>query len=70
MSRTIGNSLVAPTFLVANSPEKLHDLMLKTNLEWRSEFNYFSIYESKGKHYAWFYFDHKLLRNREVQNDG
>lgn len=69
MSAHQGNSLIAPTFLVASSAEELHRLMLQNNLKWHSQFKYTSIYEAKGKHYAWFEFDHKLLKETVRSDD-
>lgn len=57
-----GKALHAPTYLVANSADELHKLILENNLKWRREFQYFAIYAAGRKHYAWFYFDHSLLR--------
>ena len=70
MSRTIGNVLHSPTYLVADSPESLHKLMLKNNLKWNMEFQYFNIYALKNKHYAWYYFDHKLLRSGTSESEN
>ena len=62
MSRTVGNVLHSPTFLVANSAEELHKLMLQNNLKWNQEFQYQNFYVHKNKHYVWYFFDHKLLK--------
>jgi len=63
----VGNILHSPLFLTASSAENLHKEMLKNNAKWNSEFVYFDLQFVKGKWYAWYYFDHKLLKNKETR---
>lgn len=50
-------SELIPDFLKARSPEGLRRLMLERNLKDGKQYNYFSIQQSNGYWFAWFYVD-------------